>query len=282
MTTETLPTIPTSTAASPGQPPASSAVRIPVLEVGFDGLSMPAVLAQMERFIQERRPRQVCLGNAYTVSLAQTDLELRTLLADADLVLADGMSIVWGSRWIQLHIPGRIAGPDLMAELCSLSAQNAYRIFLLGSTDENLTQLQDVLTTRWPGLVIAGSYSPPFADRLSEPENVLIFEKLAQAKPDILFVSMSAPKQEKWIADHLSHLQAPLCIGVGAAFDFLSGRIPRAPAFFQKSGLEWLYRLWREPSRLWKRYILGNLIFLSLLARQSIRLKLGRPAPVKP
>jgi N-acetylglucosaminyldiphosphoundecaprenol N-acetyl-beta-D-mannosaminyltransferase len=247
--------------------------RETVLGVGFHCLSMSEAIRSMEAMIAARKPHQICLVNAYTVALAQEDLELRSLLEKASLVLADGMSIVWGSRWIDLRIPGRLAGPDVMTKLCTLAAEKKYRIFLLGSTSANLYSLEQSLLKQWPELIVAGTYSPSFSDRHTETENHRMVEAVSLAKTDILFVSMSAPKQEKWIAKNLFRLQAPVCVGVGAAFDFLSGRIPRAPQFFQTYGLEWLYRLWCEPRRLWKRYLLGNAVFLSHLTRQYLRLK---------
>ncbi len=248
--------------------------RVPVLDVGFDCLTLQEAVETIERFIQKREPHQVCMANAYTVSLAQGDRELNSLLKGASLVLADGMSIIWGARWVNLKIPGRVAGPDLTKELCRLSAEKGYRLYFLGSTPENLSKLKDVLLLQWPNMSIAGMFSPSFSDKLSAEETATIIQRLDEAQPDILFVSMSAPKQEKWIADNLEKLKVPVCIGVGAAFDFLSGRVPRAPATLQKVGLEWLYRLWREPSRLWRRYLLGNVVYLSLLGRQLVRMKL--------
>lgn len=248
-----------------------------VLGVNFHCLTMPQTLNHLERFIRDRAPRQICLSNAYIVSLAQRDAELRALLDRAALVLADGMSIVWGSRWIGVQIPCRVAGPDLMTELCALSEKKNYRIFLLGSTPDNVKRLENALRQRWPALTLAGAYSPTFCDRLSEHENQRIIHQLKECAPDILFVGMSAPKQEKWIAQNLSRMEVPVCLGVGAAFDFISGRIPRAPEGMRRIGLEWLYRLWREPSRLWKRYLLGNFIFLSHLAVAWIRRRLQPP-----
>lgn len=247
--------------------------RVSILNVGFHAFSFTEALERVEAFIRDRTPRQVCMANAYTIGLAQSDPELLKILQRSALVLADGMSVVWGARWVNLRLPGRIAGPDFMSDLCRVSADKGYRVFLMGNTKETLRKLQQVLTQRWPTLQIVGMHSPPFMERLTEPENRPIFKALEDAKPDILFVSMSTPKQEKWIGEHLHRLSIPVCIGVGAAFDFISGKIPRAPDFFQRHGLEWLYRLGCEPRRLWKRYLLGNLIFLSRLARQSLGLK---------
>ncbi len=170
---------------------------------------MAETSARVEQFIAERTPRQICLSNAYIVSLAQKDQELRDILARADLVLADGMSIVWGSRWIHVSIPERVAGPDLMIELCRVASEKNYRVFLLGSSEENLDRLSHVLSNRWPSLPLVGRYSPPMCDKIQEDENKRIYSKIADSAPDILFVCKSAPKQETWSAQHLSELNVP-------------------------------------------------------------------------
>lgn len=244
-----------------------------VLGVRFHRLEFAAVLKLVETYIADKRPRQLCLANAYTLALTFSDEELRLLLNQADLVLADGMSIVWGGQWLGARIPQRVAGPDLAESIFSLAERSGYRVFFLGSTPDNLASLKEVLLRRWPRLQIAGMFSPPMCEKLTPEDNELIFAALGSAKPDVLFVGMSTPKQEKWIASNLKHLQIPVSIGIGAAFDFLSGRIPRAPRFLQESGFEWLYRLCCEPRRLWKRYLLGNFVFLSHLSAAWIKFR---------
>jgi len=260
----------------PSRPPKDGSialVNVHLLGIPFHDIDIAGVLKQVRQFIANGVPRQICLGNAYTVSLCWKDLELRKVLDDADLVLADGMSIVWGGRLIGVNLPCRIAGPDLTESLCTLAEQSGYRVFFLGSTTDNLRQLKEILLQKWPKLQLAGMYSPPMCDRLSVQDNQAVFQELYRAKPDILFVGMSTPKQEKWIASNLKDLKVPVSIGIGAAFDFLSGRIPRAPRFLQDSGFEWLYRLGCEPRRLWKRYLLGNFIFLSHLGAAWIKFR---------
>ena len=242
-----------------------------ILGIPFHSLKLNQAVDAIIQFIAEKKPRQVVLSNAYTVSLAQQDSELASLLKKADLVLADGMSIIWGASYIGVRLPQRVAGPDLTEALCAESTKRKFRIFLMGSSSENLVQLTRKLNQRWPGIQIVGTYSPTMCAKLSEEENLHIIHEIASANPDILLVGMSCPKQEKWIAANLSRLPVPVSLGVGAAFDFLSGSIPRAPLVLQQNGLEWLYRLWREPRRLWKRYLLGNGVFLLLLFKQYIR-----------
>ena len=249
-----------------------------VLGVRFDCVGIGETVKILSRFIVEKKPRQICLANAYTVALAHKDAALNRLLNESDLVLADGMSIVWAGRWVGAILPGRVGGPDLMEALCEEATHKNHRIFLLGSTDENLDDLAHVLKTEFSQIQIAGTYSPPFCERLTDTETNKIMELLKVSKTDILFVSMSAPKQERWISENLHRLPVPVNIGVGAAFDFLSGKIPRAPLWMQNSGLEWAYRLYREPRRLWKRYLLGNFVFLFSLILQMVKVKFSRPS----
>jgi N-acetylglucosaminyldiphosphoundecaprenol N-acetyl-beta-D-mannosaminyltransferase len=259
---------------SPEIPPKSPIVNIPqmpILGVPFHCVSHHQALMAIERFVEEGVPRQIVLANAFTVALAQSDSELPELLKRSALVLADGMSIIWGGNWIGARLPERVAGPDLMESTCRLASRKNYRIFLFGAQENTLQKLKEKLLRLCPGLQIVGSYSPPMCEKLSDDENSKIFKLLEAESPDILFVGMSSPKQEKWIAEHLHQLRVPVSMGVGAAFDFLSGTVPRAPRWLRDSGLEWLYRLYREPRRLWKRYLLGNLIFLSLLGSAWIR-----------
>jgi N-acetylglucosaminyldiphosphoundecaprenol N-acetyl-beta-D-mannosaminyltransferase len=230
----------------------------------------------IDRFVRDRKPHQIVLANAYTVSLCAQDQGLRALLNAAALTLADGMSIVWGARWLGIKIPGRIAGPDLMEAICARAEETGYRLFLMGSSLENLENLRSVLMTRWPKLRRPEIFSPSMCKEFDAAENQRILDHIQNAKPDILFVGMSCPKQEKWIARNLQALNVPVALGVGAAFNFISGLVPRAPERLRNIGLEWLYRLYREPRRLWKRYLLGNAVFLSLLMMQWGRHRLVR------
>jgi N-acetylglucosaminyldiphosphoundecaprenol N-acetyl-beta-D-mannosaminyltransferase len=250
--------------------------QLEVLGINFHPVTMDKAVALIENSLGNPVTNHVVLANAHTVAVCWKDALLRKSLDQAELVLADGMSIVWGARWVGVRLPERVAGPDLAERLCERAALCGYRLFFLGSTPEALAELKTILLARWPSLSIVGQYSPPMCDRINDEENKRIFSAIAAATPDILFVGMSMPKQEKWIAEHKSHLHVPVAIGIGAAFDFLSGRIPRAPIFFQRLGLEWAYRLYCEPRRLWRRYLLGNTIFVTHLTWAFLRHKARR------
>lgn len=260
---------------TPAAPP--HVIQHPILGLRFNALNFSDTLSLLETWMDARsKARQIVLANAYTVTFCRQDPALQAQINTADMILADGMSIVWGGRLLGIKIPERIAGPDLMEKLCALAEKQGRSIFLMGSSPENLEQLQRVLLAKWPLLRIAGLHSPSMSERFDERETLEILKHLEAANPDILFVGVSAPKQEIWIAENLHRLPSTLNIGVGAAFDFMSGRIPRAPERLRATGFEWLYRLWHEPRRLWKRYLLGNTIFLSALTYARIKHRIKR------
>lgn len=260
-------------AAPPFTPSVPRALPKPlnVLGIRFHAICLTHALDFVQSWLLSPVCRQVVFANAHTISVGWRDGGLRQALDQSDLTLADGMSIVWGSRWIGVRLPGRVPGPDFTTALCARAATHGYRVFFMGSTETTLAQLKESLERQWPGLQIVGTYSPPMRDSFSDQETRDILEAVRAAKPDILFVGMSMPKQEKWIAQVKAQLPVPVAIGVGAAFDFLSGRVKRAPVHLQAMGLEWVYRLWCEPRRLWKRYLLGNAIFLTHLAWAVLR-----------
>ncbi|MDI6711719.1 MAG: WecB/TagA/CpsF family glycosyltransferase [Anaerosomatales bacterium] len=196
------------------------------------------------------------------------------LVADTDrcVTLADGASVAYAARFLGYEHVGRCPGPDLMEEVCASAAERGVPIFLLGGGPGIADALADTLGARHPGLVVAGAATPPFGE-WSEETNRALVEAVKQSGARILFMGVSAPKQEIWAYEHLDELGIPI-VCVGAAFDFLSGRKPRAPKWMRKIGLEWLFRLITEPRRLWKRYLIGNLVFLWDVIRYG-----RRPAP---
>lgn len=249
----------------------------PLMGVRFHTLPMDEVISLFHRVISERKSAQVSFANAQTVAMCWRDRSLRDVINRSTYTFPDGMSIVWGGRMAGLPIRHRIAGPDAMEELCRQAVPNGHRIFLLGTSTQNLSALRQALERKCPGINIAGAYSPPMASRFSPEQTSAMLDAVNATDADILFVGLSFPKQERWIGENLHRIKAPLVLGVGAAFDFLSERIPRAPDWLQERGLEWLFRLWCEPRRLWRRYLWGNLIFLGLLAVVRIRRRMAEP-----
>jgi exopolysaccharide biosynthesis WecB/TagA/CpsF family protein len=218
----------------------------------------------------EKHCHQIVVANAYSVVLAQKDKEFQNICEKADIVFADGYPIVIISKLLGKKIPQRIAGPDFMWEFCGICAKKGFKMFLLGSEEPYLSQLKSNLENVFKGVQIVGTYSPPFGIWSEIEENNMI-RRVNDSRADILWLGVSTPKQDKWINSVKHRLKVKVAIAVGAAFDFHSGRISRAPLWVQKYGFEWFYRLLQDPGRLWKRYLIGNLTFLKIALLQIIR-----------
>ena len=225
-----------------------------ILNTPIDVLDMSGVLTRLEEFIGEKRFHQVATANVDFVINAEADRELRHILRYADLVMPDGMPLVWASRKLGMALPERVTGADLVPALAALAAQKGYRIYMLGAKPEVARQAREKLLQAHPGLQIVGCVSPP-VQPLDIMDDAPLLSDIQAARPDILLVAFGNPKQEKWIYRNRAALQnVPICIGVGGTFDFIAGQTVRAPQWMQKSGLEWIFRLSQEPKRLWKRY----------------------------
>jgi N-acetylglucosaminyldiphosphoundecaprenol N-acetyl-beta-D-mannosaminyltransferase len=246
--------------------------RANILGVGVSALNMAMALEIIEGWIERREPHYVCVTGVHGVMESQRDGELRRIHNRAGLVTPDGMPLVWLSRLQGFHHVERVYGPDLMLALCERSAAKGYRHFFYGGAEGVPEQLASVLQKRFPGLQVAGTFSPPFRS-LTADEDDRIVQMINAAAPDIVWVGLSTPKQERWMAGHRERLTAPVLIGVGAAFDFLTGRKPQAPHWMQRAGLEWLFRLLTEPRRLWRRYLYHNPRFVLLVLLQLLGLR---------
>lgn len=253
--------------------------RIPsfeVLGVHVDAIQIPEAITRIEDWIRTRQGcRYVAVTGMHGVTEAQHDPQLRTVLNDADLVVPDGMPLVWCARLRGHALRRRVYGPELMLTFCRQTAAKGYHHFLYGGDVGVADRLAAVLQQSCPGIQIAGTYSPPFRP-LAPEEDASILEMIHQAQPDVLWVGLSTPKQEKWMRDHRDRLRVPVLVGVGAAFDILSGRKKQAPAWMREHGLEWLFRLIQEPRRLWKRYLVYGAEFVALVLLELLGLKRNR------
>jgi N-acetylglucosaminyldiphosphoundecaprenol N-acetyl-beta-D-mannosaminyltransferase len=227
--------------------------RVAILGVAVDNLTMEEVLDAVDASIAEGGFHQIATANVDFLMKSIHDEELYETLANCDLVLADGMPLVWASRLLGTGLKERVAGSDLVPQLARLSAQRGYRIYLLGADEESSSGAAAWMEKNFSGVCIAGRYCPKYQP-LEEMDHEEILSRIEMAKPDILLVAFGNPKQEKWLAMHRQRLEVPVCIGVGGTFEFLSGMISRAPGWMQRSGMEWFYRAMQEPSRLAKRY----------------------------
>ena len=196
-----------------------------------------------------------------------------SVYSKASLVVPDGIPLLWAAKFLGMPLKGRVNGTDLFEKLCEAAAANKYTLFFLGGRPGAAIGAAEILKQRHPGLQVAGAYSPPFGFENDEAENRKIIEMIKNSKPDILFVGLGAPKQEKWICAHKEEYRAPVSIGIGVSFELVSGMVKRAPLWMQRSGLEWFWRLMMEPKRLWRRYIVEVMRFFWLLLIQRSRKK---------
>lgn len=244
-------------------------IKINILDVLIDATNIPRVCEIIDDWVKEGTPRYVCVVPVHSVMDAQKDENFKAILNQASLTVPDGKPLSVIGKWSGFEEMDRVYGPDLMLALCERSVEKGYSHFLYGGKEGVADRLKECLCEEFPGLNIVGTYSPPFRP-LTKEETVALSVQLEECKPDILWVGLGAPKQEKWMYAHLGKVHAKVMIGVGAAFDFLSGEKKQAPRWMMKVSLEWFFRLMIEPRRLWKRYVFGNTLFLLLLFREII------------
>ena len=225
-----------------------------------------------DRLLQAGTRGYVCLTGVHGVMEARRDPKLRSILNQAILCLPDGMPMVWAGRAQGHKAMGRVYGPDYMLAMCRLSVLRGYRHFLYGGNDGVTARLRARLEARVPGIQIVGAYTPPFRP-LTATEETIVCEAVARAKPNILWVGLSTPKQEQFMAQYCGRLEVELMAGVGAAFDIHAGLMKDAPAWMKACGLQWLDRLRKEPRRLWRRYLQNNPQFVWNLGLQAVRIR---------
>lgn len=243
-----------------GEPQTSQPSTVVVLGIPFHNVTFAETVAWARDRIRSRRPGYIATANIDFVMQARRDPELQRILLEADLVVADGIPIVWLSGWLGPRLKARVTGSDLVPMFAEMARDNGFSLFNLGGAPGVAEKAADVLVQRFPGLRIAGCYSPPKADVLNM-NHAEILARLEAAQPDLLLVAFGAPKQEKWVNFNMSRLKVPVSIGIGGSLDFLAGAQTRAPKFVQRLALEWLWRMLSDPPRLFRRYV-GNIGFL--------------------
>jgi len=251
------------------------AERVELLGLSFDPATMRSAVDRCLEWCRgPRTTRTVITINASHVCQLGRDPELRDACRAGDLILADGMSVVWSLALAGLPLPERVAGVDLMARLLEEAGRHRLRVYFLGARREVVTRLAEQSAQRHPGLVVAGVRDGYF----TQADHPAIVEEIRRAAPDLLFVGMPSPFKETWCERHRAALQVPVVMGVGGSFDVLAGFVRRAPRAFQVTGMEWSWRLLMEPRKMWKRYLLTNTEFIWLALRQVLARRLGRPA----
>jgi N-acetylglucosaminyldiphosphoundecaprenol N-acetyl-beta-D-mannosaminyltransferase len=241
--------------------------RVDVLGVGISAINMDMALAEVTRWVEQGAHHYVCVTGVHGVMESQRDPELMRIHNDSGLTTPDGMPMVWAGKKAGAEWMSRVYGPDLMLAVLTRAAERGWSSFLYGGNEGVADTLAEKLRERIPGLQVAGTYCPPFRP-LTPDEDADVVDRINKSGAQLVWVGLSTPKQERWMAAHVGLLDAAALFGVGAAFDFHAGLVPQAPAWMQRNGLEWFYRLCKEPRRLWRRYFQNNPAFVAGISRK--------------
>ncbi|MBA7585961.1 N-acetylglucosaminyldiphosphoundecaprenol N-acetyl-beta-D-mannosaminyltransferase [subsurface metagenome] len=260
--------------------------RIKLFKVGIDQVDNQETIQKIEEFVVSKKAHQIVTPDTLAVLLAKKDPEYHAILESADLVTPDGAGILWAATTLNYPLPERVTGIDIIHNICRLATKKGYSLYLLGSYPGVASEAALNLTKKYPGIKIAGTHHGYFGcedsqncenvksgnnDKNKEEEEIT--EEIKEKRPDILLVGMGVPKQEMWISKNLDKLNVPVCMGVGGSFDVLSGRIPRAPLWMQRHGMEWIYRSIKQPNRVFRIFALFYFIWLVILGKIVYSLK---------
>lgn len=241
-----------------------------VLGVTVDAVAMPQVIAQLETWIADReRTRYVTFTNVHAVMQARSDASFKRVLEEADMVCPDGRPLVWVGGQSGANVD-QVCGPDLMVEFMRTTQTKPYSHFFYGGSPAVVEKLARELTWKFPDIKIAGLYSPPFRP-LTVAEEAAVVKMINDAAPDLVWVGLGCPKQEKWMQEFRNHLKTAVLLGVGQAFDIHAGTLRQAPRWAREHGFEWLFRLCLEPRRLWRRYLIYNTGFVFALTWSGLK-----------
>ena len=247
----------------------TTAPKINIAGTGISNVTLSETILIFDQWIQGQEKKRVCVTPVNCVIWANENSILQNIYNTADLTLCDGVPLIWASRFLNNGtLRGRVTGLDLLPIFIEHSYTKGYSMFFLGAAERTIGILKEKLETKYPGIRIVGMYSPPYAKKFSESENQKIVSLVNDAKPDIIWVSLTAPKQDNWINEFFPVLNTKIAIGIGGALDVMAGNINRAPAWMQKNGLEWLFRFLKEPKRLFRRYFIEAPRIIPLVFRQ--------------
>jgi N-acetylglucosaminyldiphosphoundecaprenol N-acetyl-beta-D-mannosaminyltransferase len=255
--------------------------KVDVLGIHVSAVDLPSALRQVGKWVSCGEKQYVCVTGAHGVTESLSDPMLRAVHNGSGMTVPDGMPMVWAGRFAGLREIGHVRGADLMMAVLEESARRGWRNYFYGGGEGVAETLVARLKERIPGLISVGTYCPPFRE-LSAAEDDEIVRVINAATADLVWVGLSTPKQERWMAAHRDRLEASVLIGVGAAFDMHAGLLPQAPQLVQRLGMEWLYRLLKEPRRLWRRYLIGHSRFLGHVLRSSPHIVRGSDASPDP
>jgi N-acetylglucosaminyldiphosphoundecaprenol N-acetyl-beta-D-mannosaminyltransferase len=246
-------------------------MKISLCGVRIDSYSFDEVLEKIIiQAASESDSQYVVTPNAQHLVTLQHDLYFREIYKSAFLSVPDGVPLLWAAKFLKTPLKSRVNGTDLFEKTCEVASEKALKVFLLGGRPGAADAVAKMLSRRHPNLIISGTYCPPYEFEADAKELTKINELIKSASPHILFVGLGAPKQEKWIYENYKKLNVPISIGIGVSFELVSGMVRRAPKIMQSLGLEWFFRLLMEPKRLWKRYVVGNVVFVYLVIKQKL------------
>lgn len=242
--------------------------RLKLGHLSIDRVTFEEAVQHIGRLVDSKQGGYICTPNVDHVVLAETDLAFREGYARADLVVVDGMPIVWASKLLDVPLPERISGSDLILPLMKLAAERGWRVYLLGAGPGTAEEAGRRIQQQYPAVNIVGYDSPRVSTDKGSEQNGPILRRVREAQPDLLLVALGSPKQETWIGQVAEQLRPTVAIGIGAGLDFIAGRAKRAPEWVGRLGFEWLYRLAHEPRRLWRRYLVNDPQFAAVLLRE--------------
>jgi N-acetylglucosaminyldiphosphoundecaprenol N-acetyl-beta-D-mannosaminyltransferase len=246
---------------------------IPKINIGGTGISditLAETLNLFDKWIEQKEQKRICVTPVNCIVWANKNQQLQQLYNSADLTLCDGVPLIWASRFLGKEIlRGRVTGLDLLPQYIERCYQKQFSMFFLGAAEGVALEFKMQLETKYPGIKVVGVYSPPYAKQFSAEENQKMIDSINAAQPDILWVSLTAPKQDYWIEQHYQELTSTINIGIGAALDVAVGKFNRAPVWMQKNGLEWFYRFIKEPKRLFRRYFIEAPAFIPIILKQK-------------
>ncbi|MDD5355733.1 MAG: WecB/TagA/CpsF family glycosyltransferase [Candidatus Omnitrophica bacterium] len=248
-----------------------------ILNVGISAIDMDDACLVVEDAILKRQKKYICVCPVSTIMECKKNEKVLRSVNSADLATPDGMPVVWIGKMRGYRNIRRVYGPELMWKICGISVKNGYKHYLYGSSPDVVSKLKERLNEKYRGLIISGSFSPPFR-QLTQDEDDEIVKEINNSNSDIVWVGLGSPRQDLWMYEHRDRLNVPVMIGVGAAFDFLAGTKPQAPRWIRNNGFEWLFRLITEPNRLWYRYLVSGSLFIYYV---GVELFLDRFRPVK-
>lgn len=239
--------------------------RIKFLNTEVDNITMNEAVQKIEQLILNKKPSYVVTPNVDHIVKLETDKEFQEVYKEADLILTDGMPLIWISKMKKTPIKEKVSGSDLFPEVCKLAANKGYKVFLLGAAEGVAAKAAENLKEKYKGLNIVGTYSPSYGFEKNEEEIQQIIKMINEVKPEVLAVGLGAPKQEKFLYNYRNQLNVPVALAIGASIDFEAGNIDRAPKWMQHRGLEWFYRLCKEPKRMFKRYLVDDMKIFKLV-----------------